>query len=552
MPETPDTADLARLRRTAREVFGWDALRPAQERAMRAVLAGRDALVVMPTGAGKSAIYQVPALLRGGATVVVSPLIALQRDQVAGLADSAAPAAVAVNSDQSEADNAAAVDALRQGEAGYLFLSPEQLTREDVVAAVGRARPTLVVVDEAHCVSTWGHGFRPAYRRIGEAVARWGGPPVLALTATASAPVREDIVAVLGLREPEQVVSGFDRPNLRIWVRRYQSDADKREGVHEWLAALPGAGIVYAATRRDTEQYAAELVARGRTAAAYHAGLPAADRRRVHHAFLDGEIEVVVATTAFGMGIDKPDVRFVVHAHVPDSPDSYYQEVGRAGRDGAPADVVLCYRPEDLGLRRFFAARGVDTDALRALTARLRGAGATTTRALREQLGVGPTKLSGLLNLLGQAGAVTRAARGRVAWADGAVTVDEAVGWAVEAHERRQRLDRSRVEMMQAYAETTSCRRRFLLGYLGEELPAPCGACDTCVSGLAAQAAQERDDVDHPYAAESRVRHAQWGAGTVMHAEEDRITVLFDEVGYKTLALDAVTDNALLRAAASG
>ncbi|HEX5742178.1 MAG TPA: RecQ family ATP-dependent DNA helicase [Pilimelia sp.] len=526
-------------------------MRPGQLTAMRAVLAGRDTLAVMPTGAGKSAIYQVPTAVRGGATVVVSPLIALQRDQVAGLAGSGAPAAVAVNSDQSDTANADAVAALRDGRAGFLFLSPEQLTREAMVTAVGAAAPRLLVVDEAHCVSTWGHGFRPAYRRIADAAARWGGPPVLALTATAAAPVREDIVSVLGLRDPVHVVGGFDRPNLRIWVRRYVTDDDKRAGLAEWLDALPGAGIVYAATRRDTEEHAAGLAARGRAAAPYHAGMAAGARARVHEAFLAGDVEVVVATTAFGMGIDKPDVRFVAHADVPDSLDAYYQEIGRAGRDGAPADVVLCYRPEDLGLRRYFAARRVDVTALAAAAEHVRAAEATTTRALRDHLGVGATKLGTLLNLLGQAGAVARTARGRVTWADADVSVDQAVAWAREAHERRQRLDRSRVEMMQAYAEGVSCRRRMLLGYFGEEAPETCGRCDTCVSGLAAQVSEERPVVDHPYAPDRRVRHEEWGGGTVMQAEADRVTVLFDEVGYKTLSLAAVSDGDLLRPVAA-
>ncbi|WP_143663664.1 ATP-dependent DNA helicase RecQ, partial [Streptomyces sp. NRRL B-24085] len=306
MSERKSPGAAERLARAADEVFGWSELRPGQLAAMEAVMRGRDTLAVMPTGAGKSAVYQVPGLLLPGPTVVVSPLIALQRDQIAGLLGHAgAPEAVAVNSAQAAGETEAAWDAVRHGDAEFLFLSPEQLAKDEVVERLAQAAPSLFVVDEAQCVAAWGHDFRPDYLRLAQAAQRVGRPPVLALTATAAPPVREEIVERLGMADPELVVAGFDRPNIALEVRRFQDDADKRRVVVERAAAEPKPGIVYAATRRDAEEYAADLAALGLSATAYHAGLTAGERSRAHDAFLAGDTDVVVATSAFGMGIDK-------------------------------------------------------------------------------------------------------------------------------------------------------------------------------------------------------------------------------------------------------
>ncbi|MCD0481281.1 ATP-dependent DNA helicase [Streptacidiphilus sp. ASG 303] len=545
-----------RLRATAREVFGWTDLRPGQLPAMEAVLAGRDTLVVMPTGAGKSAVYQVPALLVPGPTVVVSPLISLQRDQVAGLLGRGSPdaLAVAVNSAQNARETEAAWRAVRHGDAEFLFLAPEQLARDDVVERLARLGPRLLVVDEAQCVSTWGHDFRPEYRRVGAAVERLGHPVVLALTATAAPPVRHDIAASLGMRDPLQVVAGFDRPNLFLEVRRFLDDADKRRAVVESAAAGPKPGLVYAATRRDTEAYAAELTGLGLSAAAYHAGLRAAERRRVHDAFLGGGLDVVAATSAFGMGIDKPDVRFVLHASVPGSLDEYYQEIGRAGRDGRPAAAVLMYRTEDLGLRRFFASVTPYPEVLAEVARRVRAAGGPVPLArLREGAGVGPGRLTAAVNLLEQAGEL-ETGRGGGVRAVGAHGPEEAAALAAAVAEDRRRLERSRVEMVRGYAETTGCRRRFLLGYFGEAAPGRCTACDTCAASGSASAAASGPAGEAPAAAPAapfppgaRVVHRAWGPGAVMRTEEDRLTVLFETAGYRTLSLAAVAEHGLLR-----
>ncbi len=394
-----------RLRAVARKVFGWRDLRPGQLDAMRHLLGGGDALVVMPTGSGKSAVYQVPALLLDGPTVVVSPLIALQRDQVAGLAEADAGGAVAVNSAQSGGE--ASLEAVRAGAAEFVFLSPEQLAKPETVERLRAARPSLIAVDEAHCVSAWGHDFRPDYLRLGQVIERLGHPPVVALTATAAPAVREEIIAALGLRNVRQIVRGFDRPNIDLEVRRFVTQDDLRRALVEDAASRSGLGLVYVATRRAAEEYATALREAGRRAEPYHAGMKAAERHRIHEMFRDDELDVVVATSAFGMGIDKPDVRFVLHAAPPESPDSYYQEIGRAGRDGEPAAAVLFYRSEDLGLRRFFAGGRADEELLLRVATLVHEHGGTVPAGeLRTLLGVGATRLTRLVNLLERANAI--------------------------------------------------------------------------------------------------------------------------------------------------
>ncbi|MFF7645740.1 RecQ family ATP-dependent DNA helicase [Streptomyces canus] len=559
MPDQSSTGVPERLARTADEVFGWSELRPGQLTAMEAVVRGRDTLAVMPTGAGKSAVYQVPGLLLPGPTVVVSPLIALQRDQIAGLLSHAdAPDAVAVNSAQAAGETEAAWDAVRHGDAEFLFLSPEQLAKDEVVERLARAAPSLFVVDEAQCVAAWGHDFRPDYLRLAQAAQRVGRPTVLALTATAAPPVREEIVERLGLEDPALVVAGFDRPNIALEVRRFLDDTDKRRVVVERAAAEPKPGIVYTATRRDAEAYAADLAELGLSAAAYHAGLTAGERSRAHDAFLAGETDVVVATSAFGMGIDKEDVRFVLHASVPGSLDAYYQEIGRAGRDGGPAVAVLHYRSQDSGLQRMFATRAPDEDTLGAVAERVHERDAPVEPdAIAKDTGLTRRRVTAAVNLLTQAGAVHTEDDGRVRAVAGTTTGEAAARAAEEARSRR-RLERSRLAMMLGYAETTGCRRRFLLGYFGEPYDAPCGACDMCaapesggsvVDGVGGTGEEPPAPAAASYAAGARVRHAEWGEGTVMSEEGDRITVLFESMGYRTLSLAAITGKGLLSAA---
>ncbi|MEW9552809.1 RecQ family ATP-dependent DNA helicase [Nonomuraea sp. NPDC050783] len=527
-----------RLRATAKRRFGWERLRPGQQEAMEQLLAGRDVLLVMPTGAGKSAVYQIPAQLLDGPTVVVSPLIALQRDQVAGLLRADAGGAVAVNSTTSAEQG---LEQVTGGRAEFVFLSPEQLAKPEVVERLARAEPSLIAIDEAHCVAAWGHDFRPDYQRLGKVIERLGHPPVVAMTATAAPNVREEIVRSLGLADPVQIVRGFDRPNIALEVRRFVTEEDKSRALIEHAAAQDGLGLVYVATRKETERYAAALAGRGLRAEPYHGGMRIAERTRVQELFAAGELDVVVATSAFGMGIDRPDVRYVLHAAPPDSPDAYYQEIGRAGRDGEPATAVLFYRPEDLGLRRFFSGGRADEATLLRVAALVREhAGAVPARELAELLEMSASRLTRLVNLLERAGAIAVTDAGDLRWARRSLTPERAAERAAELDEARRRLDGSRVDMMRGYAETRGCRRRFLLSYFGEPYAAAaCGSCDTCRDGEAVPE-QEPAAEEGPFRVQEKVTHKSWGPGTVMSREPDRITVLFDSVGYKTLALAAV------------
>ncbi|MCQ1950722.1 RecQ family ATP-dependent DNA helicase [Arthrobacter sp. zg-Y859] len=545
------------LARTASEIFGWDTAREGQLEAMTAVAAGRDVLCVMPTGHGKSAVYQVPAFALPGVAVVISPLIALQGDQADAInAAAGATRAYVLNSTQPQsavdAAWAAAEDKDEDRRAKFLFLAPEQLAREEVFKRLKALDVSILVIDEAHCVSAWGHDFRPDYLQLGslaEALDR----PVVALTATAAPPVRTEIAEVLRLKDPFLIAQGFDRPNLYLSVQMHVEADDKRQAVMESVLGLTHPGLVYVATRRETEEYAEDLAKAGLRAAPYHSGRPAGERKEVHRQFLNDELDVVVATTAFGMGIDKPNVRYVVHAGIPDSIDSYYQEIGRGGRDGQPAAAVLHYRPEDLGLRRFFASKRADDQSLRQLLAALRAERGTVTQAhLSQKLGVSSRRLSGLLNLLNAAGAVTASKKGYRARR---MAPDEAVAAAVDYAERRESIDQSRVDMARQYAETSGCRRQFLLGYFGEDLPEPCGNCDNCekaaaeadipVEELQVLAAAEAPNL--PFPLQSTVTHSEWGPGVVMSYEEETVTVLFEAEGYKTLSIDLVLEKELLK-----
>ncbi|SDY67696.1 RecQ family ATP-dependent DNA helicase [Herbiconiux ginsengi] len=578
----------------ARRVFGWAELRAGQEEAVAAVVGGADVLAVMATGYGKSAIYQLAGHLLDGPTVVVSPLISLQVDQVRHIAESTGRTdAVAVNSGQSKSRNDAAWTAVANGEAEFLFLAPEQLARDEVIDELTTLGVGLVVVDEAHCVSAWGHDFRPDYLRLGGTIERLGGPRILALTATGSAPVREEIVRRLGMRDPRIFVRGFDRPNVHLAVVRHESAHEKDRAVLAQVSAAAKPGLVYVATRGETGRMAGELKAAGLRAAAYHGGLGSREHREVHGLFQSDRLDAVVATSAFGMGIDKPDVRFVVHADITDSIDSYYQEVGRAGRDGEPATATLHYRQEDLGLRRFFAGGAPDgghVDAVVRSLASRDGAGgavddggaggaadgagaggaADDGRAgtavdrsadgvermphglpeLARATGLSDHTVGTVVNLLIEAGLAAERAEGIALLRE--VTPEQTRSAVAEAADHRLQIEESRLAMVRAYAETLGCRRQFLLAYFGDELAEPCGNCDTCESGTAylrhpgASALAESAAAASGFHEGQRVRHAAWGDGEVVRVEPDRLTVFFETKGYRVLSLDAVTEGGLL------
>jgi ATP-dependent DNA helicase RecQ len=337
------------LSRVLREVFGFADFRPGQLPIIRSVLAGEDVLVVMPTGGGKSLCYQLPALVMPGMVVVISPLIALMEDQVQALCKRGIPA-VSLHSGLDGVAFAQRLEQCQHGACKLLYVAPERLQQESFVQQLQHFPLSLVAVDEAHCISEWGHDFRPAYRRIAPVLQRLGRPPVIALTATATPEVQEDIIAQLQLRSPRRFLFGFDRPNL-VWLVEHAED--KRRRVVELCAARRGQSVlIYAASRRRTEQLAHLLRQHGIAAAAYHAGLSAEVRQHVQQDFLSGRLPVVVATSAFGLGIDKPDIRAVIHYDLPLTLEAYYQEAGRAGRDGALADCIALVNPDDYSVQQ--------------------------------------------------------------------------------------------------------------------------------------------------------------------------------------------------------
>jgi ATP-dependent DNA helicase RecQ len=348
---TPLALNLERARELLRVRFGFEDFRPGQLRAVRAALAGRSALVVLPTGAGKSLCYQVPALVLDGLTVVVSPLISLMQDQVSAARARGIWAAALTSASPPREREAVLRDAERGG-LRLLYLAPERLTTGEMLGTLRRIRPRLLAVDEAHCVSEWGHEFRPAYRRIGLARLALGKPPTLALTATATRAVRDDIVASLRLGFVERIVGTFDRPNLYFAARRVRDDDERRQALLAILRPYRGPSIVYVPTRRLAERWARSLLHAGVMAVPYHAGLEAAVRRELQNQFAGDRIECVVATTAFGLGIDKANVRRVVHLGLATSLEAYYQEAGRAGRDGRRARCEVLWTAGDLRLQR--------------------------------------------------------------------------------------------------------------------------------------------------------------------------------------------------------
>lgn len=515
-------------------------LREAQRDALDG-LETHDTLLVARSGAGKTAVYAIATLLAGRTTVVVSPLLALQRDQVTALR-AAGLRAEAVSSALGARRRRTVAEAVRRGDVDVVLLAPEQLAREDVLEDLARAGPGLLVVDEAHCVSEWGHDFRPDYRHLGGARRRIGDPRVLAMTATASPRVREEVVQGLGLCGARVLVHDADRPNIWLGARTVAGEAERDRVVVEAATSTAGAGIVYARTRRQVEDLVHALGAAGASALGYHAGLPADERRRTERAFLSGSADLVVATSAFGMGVDRADVRFVVHAGAPPSLDEYYQEVGRAGRDGAAAVAVLVHDAGDVGRNHYLRAGGTPRDStLRRVLGALPATGAQHAPTRSEVGARAGTSARTTARVLGLLAAVGAARGDGDAWCRADDRSPTTVLAALhEHHERITALERSRVELVRTYAETTDCRRRVLLELLGEEHPDRCGTCDTCDAGTSRDVADDRVRVGQD------VDHADWGRGTVSVVEPGRITVLFPDRGYVALDADVVLDSGLL------
>ncbi|HEX2152428.1 MAG TPA: RecQ family ATP-dependent DNA helicase [Acidimicrobiia bacterium] len=536
--------------RVAREQLGLEELRPGQREAATAVVEGRDSLVVMPTGWGKSAIYQMAAVMIDGPTVVVSPLLALQKDQVEALEDKHAGEAAALNSTQTESERNGVLEKADEGELEFLFLAPEQLANEEVRREISSTEPSLVVVDEAHCISEWGHDFRPDYLRLGPMIDALGSPRpiILALTATASPMVREEITSRLRMRDPHITVLSFDRPNVSLSVEIFTEEEPKRDALVERVAAADPPGIIYVATRRAAEEIAEELAGRGIAARAYHAGMADGARETAQDAFMAGECDVVVATVAFGLGIDKADVRFVYHLDVPASLDAYYQEMGRGGRDGEAAEARLFFRAEDMAEQHFRGARPrLGEEDVAAVLSILESNNVVGWEELVAASELSAAKAGLVVVRLEEEGMVHVTADSVELVASGPQRLRGALEGVVERTESDARVERTRRDMLAGYAMTVDCRREYLLNYFGEAYEAPCGNCDNCLAGQV-----EEEDGEPPYPLGSKVVHSLWGEGVVHRYETDVITVLFDSEGYRTLSLELVEQGGLLEPAPGG
>jgi ATP-dependent DNA helicase RecQ len=476
------------LRERIRDYFGFRTFRPGQADAVNSALQGRDTLVVMPTGSGKSLCFQLTALTLEGVTVVVSPLISLMKDQVDNLFSNGVWA-VGMNSTLTPPERSAAEEDIAVGRAAIVYTTPERLADPRFRELLKARQVALFVVDEAHCVSQWGHDFRPDYLALGEAIDDLGRPPVMALTATATPDVIADILAQLRMPEAEVVHTGFYRPNLDLHVVPARGEAEKRSLLLEQLQQTDGTGIIYSATTRAVEELTAFLKSAGLEVGGYHGRLSARRRAEAQDRFMADGFKALVATNAFGLGIDKPDIRFVLHYHLPGTTEAFYQEFGRAGRDGDRACSALLYDPEDRKLLRFFQAKSYPTGddlsnahhTLKLLHQR------PQPPTLKEILAIAPLsagRMKVCLSLFTARGVVRYEAGGRYRLLRPDLTRDELARTGQSYRDRQERDQRKHQEMV-SYAEGRGCRWQRLLVYFGGEgLPGErCGHCDHCRRG---------------------------------------------------------------------
>jgi ATP-dependent DNA helicase RecQ len=596
--EGDDDSIDAHMLELAKRRFGISAFRPGQALAIRNVLAGIDTLAIMPTGAGKSLCYQLPALELPGVTLVVSPLIALMKDQHDKL-EQLDIEVLRLDSTLSPRDEQAALARLSENRPCIAYVTPERLGEPRFRDRLASVKVALFVVDEAHCISQWGHDFRPAYLGLGEAVKALGKPPVLALTATAPPKVKDDILAQLQIPEASVIDIGLNRPNLRYHVIKAASERKKQAMLLRLLEKTPGCGIIYAATVKTVDSLADFLWSQGVECGRYHGRMRAKDRERVQSAFMDrSEPRLMVATNAFGLGVDKQDLRFVIHYNFPGSLESYYQEAGRAGRDGDPADCVLLYQPEDKRIQSFFLGGRYPTpEQTRAVAEALvhvTGGKVATAETddhdpvfvalkdIAERADAPAKKARVVLSFLKEVGFAAEAPGARFApMSVEPPSIDE-LARAASRYEQKRAQDRARLAAMLRYAQSHLCRTRLLVTYFGYTDAPSCGSCDNCLRaakhapaappkdvGAAAQelvarrggdAQTRRDLVEEamrrrhtagrgralkiervkrpvfgPLEKGDIVRHAQWGEGEVVRVVGDSIYTFFPVHGEKLL-----------------
>lgn len=539
MSRSPNRASAASIRAVLRRTFGLTRLRDGQDAVISRVMAGLSTLALMPTGAGKSLCYQLPAMLLEGRTLVISPLIALMKDQCDALHDKGI-AAVQLHSGLGAAALAASQAAVDDGSARIVFTTPEQATRPEFIAGFRQRPIAMIVVDEAHCLSQWGFDFRPAFLEIGAAIRAFGRPPVLALTATATASVIDDILGLLSIPRAGIVNTDLYRPNLHYRAEYFSRAEDKLARLVELVTRSQGSGLVYTATVKAAEEVQERLLSAGEPAGLYHGKLGAARRRAAQDAFMDGRIRVMVATNAFGLGVDKPDTRFVIHHQLPPGLDAYYQESGRAGRDGLPADCTLLFVDGDRNVQQFFlSGRYPRLNEFLAIAKVLMqpppDAPAWTLDRLTEHL-AGGRKTAVALRMMHQHGLVEIDANGQLASTE-ALARDGSLDAVAAAGEAKALEDRAMLERMVAYAQGGRCRWRQLLEHLeGTAVVEDCGTCDNCQRLAAherlAVAPESADAIVVPdgarFAVGERVRTRRHGLADVVSADATSVTVQFD------------------------
>ena len=545
-----------KISKLLRGIFGVERLRDGQQQVIDSVLDGKDTLAIMPTGSGKSLCYQIPARMLDGTTVVVSPLISLRQDhleKLVAMGIRAAQVKISLNRQEEEA----ALDGIRSTFHEIVFCTPERLSNPEFLAVLQQVKVALVVIDEAHCISHWGHDFRPAYLEMAAAIDALGKPSVLALTATATEDVIADIGKQLGRARMQVVNTGIYRPNLHYSVVQVTNNDERYGRARELVQQLQGVGIVYAATVKAAEEMLAILEAAGESVTIYHGKLAAHERKANQDLFMAGDKRVMVATNAFGMGIDKPDTRFVIHLQLPANLEAYYQESGRAGRDGADAECILLYFQDDKRLQQFFLVKHYpssnDLKMIYETVRGLAGEGKPTSSAIEEAIAeLAAGKLKVCLKLLkdGKLLRQNRKLEYLVAATEPRAALFEELA-AQYAH--KQERDREALEQMVAYAVSGFCRWKVLLDYFNDEVEGfeKCCKCDNCTNPPVVAEIEIRDDEfdlaagdseDAPlFAPGALVRVPKFDVGTVMSVAADQVTIQFPDQCTRTFLADFVT-----------
>jgi ATP-dependent DNA helicase RecQ len=478
--------------------FGFDDFREGQREVIGSILDGKDAVVVMPTGSGKSLCYQLPAMILDGVTLVVSPLIALMKDQVDALHARGLPATF-INSSISESEQRARIESLRRREHKLVYIAPERFRSSRFTEALQSIPISLFAVDEAHCISTWGHDFRPDYLRLRGVIKSLGQVQTLALTATATPYVRSDIIQQLGLNRPETFVSGFDRPNLSIEVVHTEREKQKISEIRRLAKTTGGSGIIYAATRKAVEQVGDKLKGAGLSVSTYHAGMTDSIRIKAQDDFMSGRTQMIVATNAFGMGIDKPDIRFVVHYQMPGSIEAYYQEIGRAGRDGLPSTCVLLFNYADKNTHDFFIEGSYpDISIIKQVydslaSTELKRIELSTAEIARRTGERNEMAVQSALYVLERAGHIQRTAPVVHRGSRSILMLDQVPATKLRIDpgdlSRRGELERRKLRAIIDFCYTDYCYRAHILNYFGDrDHERVCGTCGNCSPRAAAPA----------------------------------------------------------------